>query len=285
MANKAVVVLGLPASGKTTFLAALWHLLLAGKVSSKLSLVRLRAIEGEHLKAIATRWLQAKKQHRTDQSKKRTAVISLKTAENQEFDLSFPDFAGETFTQIWESRECDPDVVNALKAEGVMLFVHSSNINYPGWIADEEKLSKQMGITRSAGEPIQWQARFAPTQVQLVDLLRCLQEGPLNVGPRKLSVVLSAWDLAEGERKTPEKYLEAHLPLLHQYLHYGLSTTWQFKIYGVSAQGGEYDGDQDAPCSDAQRMRDLDVASHRIKVQASDSTSNDLTEPLFWLLG
>jgi hypothetical protein len=285
MADEAVVVLGLPASGKTTFLAALWHLLLAGKVSSRLSLVKLRAIEGEHLKAIAARWLQAKKQERTFQSKNRTAVISLKTAEGQEFDLSFPDVAGEAFAQIWESRECDPDVVDALKAQGVMLFVHSSNINYPGWIADDARLSKQMGITRKAGEPIPWQARFAPTQVQLVDLLRCLQEAPLNVGSRKLAVILSAWDLAEGEKKTPEKYLEAHLPLLHQYLNYGLNASWEYKIYGVSAQGGEYDGDKDKPCADAQRMRDLDVPSHRIKVEASDSSSNDLTEPLFWLLG
>jgi len=284
MADEGVVVLGLPASGKTTFLAALWHLLLAGKISSKLSLVKLRAIEGEHLKAIATRWLQAKKQARTDQSKNRTAVISLKTAQGQEFDLSFPDFAGEAFVRIWESRECDPDIADALRAPGVMLFVHSSNINYPGWIADEARLTKQMGITRKAGDPIPWQARFAPTQVQLVDLLRCLQEGPLYVGSRKLAVILSAWDLAEGEKKTPEKYLEAHLPLLHQYLRYGLDASWEYKIYGVSAQGGEYDGDKDKPCADAQRMRDLDVPSHRIKVEGGGSSSNDLTEPLFWLL-
>lgn len=284
MANEDVVVLGLPASGKTTFLAALWHLLTARKLSSKLTLVRLRAIEGEHLKAIAARWLQAKKQERTFQSKNRTAVISLKTAEGQEFDLSFPDIAGEAFAQMWESRECDPDVVAALKAQGVMLFIHSSDINYPGWIADDIKLSKQLGVNRKVGEPIPWQPRFAPTQVQVVDLLRCLDEAPLSVGARKLVVVLSAWDLAEGEKKSPEEYLEAHLPLLHQYLHYGLNASWDFKIYGVSAQGGEYDGDKDGPCADAQRMRELDIPSHRIKVETNYSSSTDLTEPLFWLL-
>lgn len=284
MSDKAVVVLGLPASGKTTFLAALWHLLSARKLVSKLSLVKLRAIEGEHLKAIAARWLQAKKQERTFQSKNRTAIISLETAAGREFDLSFPDVAGEAFAQIWESRECDPDVAHSLKAQGVMLFIHSSDINYPGWISDEDKLSKQMGITRKAGEPIPWQARFAPTQVQLVDLLRCLQAPSLSTKKRKLAVILSAWDLAEGEKKTPEAYLDAHLPLLHQYLHHGLDPSWEFKIYGVSAQGGEYDSDQSPPCSDAQRMRDLDVPSHRIKVESEGSSSNDLTEPLFWTL-
>lgn len=285
MNNEAVVVLGLPASGKTTFLAALWHLLSARKVLLTLSLVKMKAIQAEHLKEITARWLQARKQERTFQSKNRTAVISLRTAEGREFDLSFPDIAGEAFAQFWESRECDNDVVDALKAQGVMLFVHSNNINYPGWISDDSRLSKQLGINRKLGEPIPWEARFAPTQVQLVDLLRCLQEGPLNVGPRKLAVILSAWDLAEGDGKTPDKYLEAHLPLLHQYLNYGLDTYWEYKIYGVSAQGGEYDGDNDDPSADAQRMRDLDVPSHRIKVDASGSSSNDLTEPLFWLLG
>lgn len=286
MHEQSVVVLGLPASGKTTYLAALWHLLQAKKVASKLSSARLRAGEAEHLQEIAKRWLQAKKQERTFHSKNRIVTMELKTKDDTEFVLAFPDVAGEAFAQIWEARECDPEVFGSLQAQGVLLFIHATEINRPNWIADEAKLSKLMGVNRKAGEPVAWEARFAPTQVQLVDLLGCLQEPPLNVGPRKLAIALSAWDLAEGDRKTPEKYLEMYLPLLHQYLKHGLNPSWSVKVYGISAQGAEYDSDgkDDKPTESAKRMRDKDVPSERIKVVVGETSSNDLTEPLFWLL-
>ena len=286
MREQAVVVLGLPASGKTTYLAALWHLLQARKVESKLTAPRLRAGEAQHLNDIAKRWLAAKKQERTFHTKNRTVTMEMKTVAGDEFVLGFPDVAGEAFAQIWEARECDADVFGSLNATGVLLFVHATDINQPNWIADDAKLSKLLGVKRQAGEPVPWDARFAPTQVQLVDLLRCLQEPPLNVGPRRLAIALSAWDLAERDQKTPEKYLEMHLPLLHQYLHHGLDPSWVVNVYGISAQGAEYDGDgtDEEPSAGAKSMRDMEVPSERIKVVAGESSSHDLTEPLFWLL-
>lgn len=249
--------------------------------------MRLRAGEAEHLQAIAKRWLQAKKQDRTFQSKNRVVTMELTSAGGVKFVLSFPDVAGEAFAQIWEDRECDEDVVESLQAQGVLLFIHATGISYPNWIADDEKLSKRMGIERRGAEPIPWEARFAPTQVQLVDLLRCLQEPPLDVGARRLAIILSAWDLAEGDGKTPERYLEMHLPLLHQYLKHGLSESWQVQMYGVSAQGAEYDGVEkgDEQTESAKRMRDKNVPSERINVVVGHSSSHDLTEPLFWALG
>jgi hypothetical protein len=286
MLEQAIVVLGLPESGKTTYLAALWHLLQAKKVDSKLKALRLRAGEAPHLTEISKRWLAAKKQERTAHDKNRTVTMELQSATGKEFVLAFPDVAGEAFAEFWEKRECDADVLGALKAQGVLLFVHATAINPPNWIADAAKLSKLLGVKRKAGEPIAWDARFAPTQVQLVDLIRCLQEPPLNVGPRRLAIVLSAWDLAEREKKTPEKYLEMHLPLLHQYLTHGLDPSWAVKVYGVSAQGAEYDGDGKVgkPSAGAKKMRALEVPSERVKVVDGKSTSHDLTEPLFWSL-
>lgn len=286
MLEQSIVVLGLPESGKTTYLAALWHLLQARKVESKLKALRLRAGEAQHLNEIAKRWVAARKQERTSHDKNRTVAMELKSVAGDEFVLAFPDVAGEAFARFWEKRECDADVLGSLSARGVLLFIHATNINLPNWIADEAKLSKLLGIKRKAGEPVRWDARFAPTQVQLVDLLRCLQEPPLGIGRRKLAIALSAWDLAERDQKTPEKYLEMHLPLLHQYLHYGLDPSWAVKVYGISAQGAEYDGDgkDERPSSGAKSMRDMEVPSERIKVVVGELSSHDLTEPLFWLL-
>lgn len=282
--REAVVALGLPESGKTTFLAALWHQMKAEKVAAKFSLAKLKAEESEHLQAIEALWVKAKKQDRTFHSKNRTAVVSLQTAEGRKFELAFPDVAGEAFGGIWEDRTCAEDVIKALTAPGVMLFVHASEYNAPNWIADVARLNKKTGSKHKAGDPVPWEPRLAPTQVQLVDLLRCLQEEPLHVGPRKLAVILSAWDHAADDGLPPEKYLEAHMPLLHQYLAHGLDEAWEYRIYGVSAQGGDYDNLGQETSPEAKRLQEMKDPSERVQVVFGGSSSHDLTEPIVWLL-
>ncbi len=305
--GKAIVAMGLPESGKTTFLAALWHLLTNKKVLVRLSLEKLAAEEATYLRAIATRWTQAKKQERTVHSGNRTVKLTLKSEGGDVFDLTFPDIAGEAFSQMWEMRECTTEVADALRAAGVLLFIHVDKIKSPGWIADDAALAEGLDAApaeadvdaaphapaeapaEAAGEgktdgTVNWKPESSPTQVQLVDMLRCLQVPPLNVGPRKLAVVLSAWDKVEDEEVSPEQFLELHLPLLHQYLTHGLTAGWSHRTFGVSAQGAEYDVVGGAPSAEADRMRDMELPSQRIKVVVGDTISHDLTEPVNWLL-
>lgn len=305
--GKAIVAMGLPESGKTTFLAALWHLLTNKKVLSRLRLEKLTAEEATYLRAIATRWAQAKKQERTFHSGNKTVKLSLKSESGEVFDLTFPDIAGEAFSQMWEMRDCTTAVADALRATGVLLFIHVDKIKPPGWIADDAALAECLGhapanagtdaapyapakaLTEAPGEgqaeeTVKWKPESSPTQVQLVDMLRCLQVPPFDVGPRKLAVVLSAWDKVEVDEVSPERFLELHLPLLHQYLAHGLTGGWAHRTFGVSAQGAEYDDFSGAPSPEADRMRDMEVPSQRIKVVDGGATSHDLTEPVNWLL-
>lgn len=289
--RKAIVAMGLPESGKTTFLAALWHLLTNNKVQSRLGLEKLTAEEAAYLRTIATRWTQAKKQERTFHSGNKTVKLSLKSEGGEVFDLAFPDIAGEAFSQMWELRECTTAVAEALRATGVLLFIHVDKIKPPGWIADDTALAEGLGdaLADAPGEEqpdeaVKWKPEFSPTQVQLVDMLRCLQAPPFEVGPRKLAVILSAWDKVENDGVSPERYLELHLPLLHQYLAHGLSADWAHRTFGVSAQGAEYDDINSAPSPEADRMRDIEIPSKRIKVVVGGVTSHDLTEPVNWLL-
>lgn len=309
--SKAIVAMGLPESGKTTFLAALWHLLTNKKVLVRLSLVKLAAEEAAYLREIATRWVQAKKQERTFHFGNKTVKLTLQSEGGEVFDLTFPDIAGEAFSQMWEMRECTPSVADALRASGVLLFIHVDKIKPPGWIADDAALAESMGEApgdihddiqtdaqaaaegaapadgqaNAQGEKaVPWKPESSPTQVQLVDILRCLQALPLDIGPRKLAVILSAWDKVEDDAVSPERFLEMHLPLLHQYLTHGLNAGWEQRIFGVSAQGAEYDDVKGAPTADADRMRDMEVPSQRIKVVVGEVTSHDLTVPVNWLL-
>jgi hypothetical protein len=297
--GKAIVAMGLPESGKTTFLAALWHLLTNKKVLVRLSLEKLAAEEATYLREIATRWAQAKKQERTFHSGNKTVKLTLKSEGGEVFDLTFPDIAGEAFSQMWEMRECATAVADALRATGVLLFIHVDKIKPPGWIADDAALAEGLCGAPADAAPdapagalgedqadgtVKWKPESSPTQVQLVDMLRCLQAPPLDVGTRKLAVVLSAWDKVENDEVSPERFLELHLPLLHQYLAHGLTPGWSHRTFGVSAQGAEYDDVKGPPSAEADRMRDMEIPSQRIKVVVGDAILHDLTEPVNWLL-
>lgn len=131
-----------------------------------------------------------------------------------EFQLSFPDVAGESFQLMWESRECDESLEPLLQSGRVLLFVHADTIKSPGWIVDDATEYAALGLPVEDGVPVPWHPRVAPTQVQLIDLLQSLQTAPLDTGPRRLAVILSAWDIAKGEGLSPRAYLGRHLPLL-----------------------------------------------------------------------
>jgi len=284
MNRQDVVVLGLPSSGKTTYLAALWHVMTADEVDVGLKLVHLRGEGMEHLHLLVDRWLRAKAQERTTEVKSRTVTMTLRKKTGEEFELHFPDMAGESFQRMWEARECDPSVAAQLRSRGVVLFIHANKYKAPTWVVDETQQNKALGIVPEHEQPVAWKPENSPTQVQLVDLLQSLQSASLDAGPRRLAVVLSAWDKAAAEGHDPEAYMERHFPLLRQYLENGLSEGWTWTVFGVSAQGGEYDEDDKPPREEAQRMREVNIPSQRIKVVTEGVQSHDLTEPLTWLL-
>lgn len=284
MVEKSVVVMGLPGSGKTTFLAALWHLIVGREIDVKLNFVTLRAGNAAHLNEIARLWQQARVQERTSVAGDKVVSIAFRVGDEDACTLTFPDMRGEAFRDMWEARECDVDTLQLLKSAGVLFFVHADKINSPGWVVDEAQQCRELGLPYEPGEKVPWKPRLAPTQVQIVDLLQALQMPPLDVGPRRLAIILSAWDKVAVERLSPDKYLARKLPLLAQYLAHGVTPGWQVRIYGVSAQGGDYD-DDNSKSDEAESLRAEDVPSKRIQVVLGDAQSHDLTNPLHWLLG
>jgi hypothetical protein len=283
MSNRSVVVMGLPGSGKTTYLAALWHLVSEGEIDSKLKYVSLRAGNADHLHEIATRWREAKKQERTSVSGDKLVSMILQAEGGEPQTVTFPDVAGEAFRQMWGQRECDETVASWLKEPGVLLFVHADKVTVPKWVIDEKLLLEDLGIQREEEQVVDWSPNLAPTQVQLTDLLQSMQSDPLDVGPRRLAIILSAWDKAASRSLTPEEYLARRMPLFSQFLAHGLDRGWEVRIYGVSAQGGDYD-DEKSSLAEAECLRQVDLPSKRIRVVHAGAESHDLTEPLQWLL-
>lgn len=283
----AVVTVGLPESGKTTFLAALWHLIFSAERETVLRLKEVRSTgELGHLNAIAERWRAARQQDRTSITRPRFVDMSLLAADGTPVRLVFPDIAGETYRQIWEDRECDYEIGDMLTGDaGILLFIHADMIRFPAWISDNlSALALDAEANEGEAETQPWHPSMAPTQVKIVDLLSVIPDGSdQDAPPRRLAVMFSAWDKVEVAEMEPARFLAEKLPLLDQYLRQN-ADRWDVRVYGISAQGGEYDAVEVDRTDEARALLNLDSPSARIRLVHETRTSHDLTEPVAWLM-
>jgi hypothetical protein len=276
--NQNVVLLcGLPASGKTTFLAALWYLLFHKEISTALTLSSFPQ-HREYLNDLSRKWSRFIPIDHTPTEEVQEIFLELKNA-SVEIDLRVPDLSGETWQAIWSTRFCSRHAAKwAQDSSGIMLFLHCDKINHPHDIMNWRAMEESAGQNQIGDELIAWSPDYPPTQVILVDILQTLTMPPLGSYGRRLAVIISAWDKFENAEITPHKYLRVYLPLLHQFLEYSGKFS-DINIFGVSAQGGDFDS-----LEDAERLKAEDVPSKRIKVVEGDNTHHDLTVPIKWLI-
>jgi len=279
-----ISVMGLPSSGKTTFLAALWHMVREVGANTVLSFDVLSQGNYEHLNVLAKRWRSGTIQQRTQVSGAKAVTMRLKDADDHKVEVSFPDLPGEDFSRMWERRELDKGMLETLTASSLVLMINGDTIKLPAWLVEWNMLQSKMRIAPSKNDAVEWSADLAPTQVRIVDLLQMLMSGELNIGRRRLAILISAWDKVEGDGLTPAEILESKLPLLNQYLRSGRDP-WSWKVWGLSAQGGVYeDPDKGESFAETDRLRDLERPSDRIKVVDGGALCSDLTKPLKWLI-
>ncbi len=263
------VMLGLPASGKTTYLAALWHQLESAEISTAFVAERLQP-DREYLNSIRDGWLAFEELRRTTLTSEHSTLLHLQhVATKAQFDLSIPDVAGERFAQQWLDRRLPSDYVRLLEqCFGVLLFVHCRQVERVWTIPAHEPKA-------GARPMIEWDPNHAPTQVQLVDLLQSAQLILKRSRVLRVGVVISAWDEVE-ERITPRSWIAKHLPLLDQFLKANTETV-KSAIFGVSAIGGSLD--------DRESLALTASPSARVRVQIDSDSIRDLTRPIEFLTG
>ncbi len=280
------LLIGLPKVGKTTFLAALWHVVDSEEVQGSLRLKTLHG-EREHLNKIRNVWLSCRKIERTVMGSEQLVSMQLTNRDrNTLTEVFFPDMDGESFRLQWKDRVWSKEYDQLVReAGGILLFVHPKQIIEPIRIAvaagiaaaiETEKSQTSSDQDELHDKPTPWDAERAPTQVQLVELLQFLPERATTPFPLRVAVIISAWDLVSHEENSPEEWLTARLPLLDQFLKAN-PDIFERRIYGVSAQGGDL--------KDAHGLLDKDVPSQRIVIVGDNChNQNDLTEPVKWLM-
>jgi hypothetical protein len=277
MNDGSIFIAGLPSAGKSTFLAALWHLIRSGEISTALTYDGIQGIDVEYLNAIRAKWLEHKPIGRTKPSQEKLARINLARADGRKFSLSLPDFAGEGFRRMWlppTRRATEAIGESARRAEGHLLLINVDKIVYPLTV-DEYRLQLE-GTGEEPGAVIPFDAEKSPTAAIVADILTSLENSPISVRPRRLAIALTAWDAVADEEKTPAEMLLERLPLVHQML-VSRSGEIECKVFGVSAQGLSYDN--------IDVTSQPDVSSHRILVVGDGERHHDLTRIPEWLLG
>jgi len=277
VSTKEILLLGLPSSGKTTFLAALWHLLVQEEVAKTMKLAKWPDTR-EYLNKLTQKWVRFQPVDRnllTEDIKK----IQLALQNGDEIvDFHIPDMSGETWEALWENRLCPADITDlVIESFGIILFLHADHIQPPVDIMtiDRQTVSVQPA---SDSSPSPWNPKESPTQVKLVDLLQILIRPPFAHRNRRLVVVISAWDKVLEMNQTPEQFLMSGLPMLFQFLHFSYQYP-SFKVYGVSALGG----DLTLP-TDLERLKGEDKPAKRVLVNDGKNVGHDLTIPIHWLL-
>jgi hypothetical protein len=268
-------IIGLPESGKTTFLAALWHLIEAGEVTTQLTLDHLEG-DREYLNTIAECWRQCEKVPRTSGAGEvDVSILVHEPKTGRRAKLGFPDLAGEAFRQQVASRQCKKNYIDGFDDNGgVMLFLTADRpqdgitlLDMGAVLDEDEQLSS---------EQQEWDPKLLPQQVQLVELLQFLQRHPFRRIQRRLAVIVSAWDVIDDPSLLPEAWLGRELPLLHQFLQSN-SASFEFRVYGISAQGGNLDEGKDSLLEK--------TPSERIKCVGDEVVyPHDITAPIHWLM-
>ena len=279
--GKNYTLMGLPSSGKTTFLAAFWHVLHL-KEFEKSFCMSISSDDMEYLNNIRDEWLSFKKVTRNNKLTVEKSIIHVKYDSDVTVDLSIPDFSGEIYKEIVKTRIIDNENLDMLnKSNGFMLFINP-NLVIPSVFISQVNEAISIGENDQENiDPEPFDFEKVPTQVILVDLLQIIREYSLiSTNKIKIAIIISAWDsiLKTDMNITPMKWIKRQCPLFYQYIQTN-SSFFQLNVYGISAQGGDYDVE-----NELDKLMAINKPSDRIIVMDDGKKQNNITSPVKWLL-
>jgi len=275
------LLVGLPGTGKTTFLAALYHVVESADIEDSLVLEKLD-FDTEYLNTIREQWLKCETIERTTGSKKQVGRMVLRVPDSSfRAEVVIPDLLGETFDRQFEERRWTKDFSNLVAScNGLIVFIHPDKVVPVRSIMEANYV---LGPGADDGSDVtapQWNLKDAATQIKMVDILQFI----LNEIPEgrllPIAIVISAWDRvldvmrALGE-PSPSEWLGKYLPLLNQFLVSNFERL-NYEIFGISAQGGDYEKDSKKLQGEASRRV--------LVVTKTGNNRNDISSPIRWIM-
>jgi hypothetical protein len=308
--SNGIVLAGLPATGKTSYLALLFHAIVEDRADG----LRLGSFDDdrEYVTEISDVLLASNVADHTTIDDERDVTLSLHF-DGVDFLLNIPDLSGETWEHALVDRRWSPALGSAIaNATGFMLFVHCREINVgltlvdAGQAAaaiigdDDDAMSDEVGDephdVRAAPDGGATDAAEAHddhqpatdadeddddekhckqlTQVSLIELLQFFSA--VSPRPIRVSLVISAWDL-EPRDLQPQEWLSKNAPMLAQFLEVNTDEV-DATVWGVSAQGADFSDERVR-----EEYKDKDPID-RARIHAADGTEVGVAAPLRWVL-
>ena len=284
-----VAFLGLPRTGKSTYLGALWQLV---QDSDERGIVE-RDVTGDrsYLQELGEKVAVGAEIGRTEVASGERMQLTL-GFEQGDIRVDIPDLGGETLRLLVEDRVWHPRLENTIAAaDAMLLFLHPEEHCLPTAIGiaddvlrclelsqgagDAEPADQPDGGSRSEGEVPKFENASACTVAQCLDALENILWSRRSGWPIRLVIVISAWDTVDGS-PTSGEWLKDRAPALISFANANRDMV-EWSLYGVSAQGGRLPNDRDEL---------LARGSVRERAYARNARGDtvSLAEPLRWVL-
>jgi hypothetical protein len=232
------VLLGEPATGKSSLLVALYGALVNHRAGD-LRLIR-TVDEVEFLSRGLEAFGRQRSLQRTDVSSGARLLVEVARNEHH-VSLDVPDRSGEILRQTLDTRTWDAELREQVRqAEGAMLFLRADRYD-PGEPTEELAELLEPGAAgepgRDEGDPMPWAPGMMPSDARAVDLLQTILDE--RTSALATAIIISAWDRVAVPAPTPPEWLGTHLPLVAQFLE-SHPESLPHAVFGVSAQGGDF---------------------------------------------
>lgn len=266
--NKCLVV-GLPETGKSSYLAAFWIVERDGVTGHVLSFNK-RPDNTTYLDAIGNNWLAQEVINRSSTIEKEL-IFNLKHKESGSvIELAIPDFKGERYKRVLQN-EIPSEIDKWLKeCNGVLFFLPPTR---------ERVFNEEMGVEPKGEEEVKNAIDFNVDEIepwiQNIELLKFLHD---EKGDVKISFCVSKWDKLISKNITVHKWIEQEHLFFHTYVKHHFSNV---KFFGVSAQGLDY-GQRGDLTED--KVSELTDEGKRAYISSGTDKDYDITKPLAWLL-
>lgn len=285
MENKSVFMIGMPSSGKTTYLVSLCRLLVWGEQETVWTLDKKEMPEGyENIIELMKQLNSYQILNRTLNPVPYHLQFPLFNNQQQQIQFVIPDLSGEVFRDLVYDRRIKYQILKQMEDADVLLFfINVATMVEEVRIGIQDKsaikrLEEEHGISeQKEPEGAELLDEKLNNQSAVVELLQCVDH--LVKRPLKIKFIISAWDLVEKEYKeqsmNPEGCIEEKLPLLYQYISSFDSRKISYEYWGVSAQGGDFEDDDEVLMLKSRNEDDLAYL-----VDCNMMISKDLTKLL-----
>ncbi len=268
-------LVGLPATGKTTYIAALWAYLTSGAPNATYRVLTMPK-DTKYLNAIANAWAARQDMPRSSTGATDTVEFTIEIEGRDPVTVVLPDLPGELFLNAIRRPAIDSVVAAAVETSDLLLFfVNGQEAKTFTPLGDQEPpedaghAEDESAALGELNEFVVGELDADTLNTELMERL-CFLLRDQSLPP--IVVVVSAWDALEGKYASPEDWFRAEQPMSWQYVD-GLRSQTTVGVVGVSAQGADYRDDPDIHHK---------PTAERAWGRADTVTKTDIAGPLLW---